>query len=345
MAPRIMHLSLSHGGGVITAMETFISNSAFAEHYLVADMDQSCSIEFSDNVNLNKVVPVKFGLTGLFDIYKAFKEIRPTHIHLHSSHAGAIGRVLFPFFKNLIYTPHCYAFERKDISSTKLKLIYFAEWALASIPTIVAGCSPREKELADKLGNNRIFKKKQNVFLTNYAPSSEKKWQRSARNTKTVIMIGRLCPQKDVEFYIDTYLECRKADPTIEFQWVGSGDKALTDKLDKVGIPCTGWLTREQILDKVTRSSLYFHCAAWEGNPMSLLEVASVAAPIVCREIEAISSLNIMGHSNPSLCAKAILNFFNNESDSAHIVYKSLSTLCSKQSQMTALKELYTIEK
>jgi glycosyltransferase involved in cell wall biosynthesis len=340
-----MHLSLSHGGGVITAMEAFISNSVFAEHYLVADIDQTCSIEFSENVNLNKIFQIKLGLTGLLDIYKAFKEIRPTHIHLHSSHAGAIGRILFPFFKNIIYTPHCYAFERKDISNAKLKLIYLTEWILAAIPSTIAGCSPREKELADKLGNNKIFKKKQNVFLTNYAPNSLQRWHQDAKNAKTVVMIGRLCPQKDVDFYIETFLQCRKTEPTIKFQWIGAGDQELTDKLDKVGITCTGWLAREQILDQVTNSSLYFHCAAWEGNPMSLLEVASVAAPIICRETDAISSLEIKGHSTTTHCAEAILSFFNNENHSAHIVYKSLNKLCSKQSQIAALKELYTIEK
>ena len=341
MTNRVLHISLSHGGGIISAMETYIQNSPFAEHFLVANVDDSCSINFSENVKLNKIYNVNLNLKGIKAIYSAFKEVKPTHIHLHSSHAGALGRLLFPLFKNIIYTPHCCSFERKDVSWFIRKLFFSMEWLLSLKPTVVAGCSPLEVSLGDKLGLTQLFNNQKNVFLTNYS-EPQKEWLDSSTDLKTVVMVGRICPQKDSQFFINTFKEVSKLDETIKFIWLGGGDPVEVKVLESLGISCTGWLGKNELLEILSNSSLYFHCAAWEGNPMSVLEASAIKMPIVGRKISSLESIGLTALSDtPKGCANLIYQYFEEGDDSIVNQFVHVNSLCSKSNQQSALKQLY----
>jgi len=341
MTIRVLHLSLSHGGGVITAMETYIQNSPFAEHFLVANVDESCAISFSEETKVNKIYNIALNFKGVMAIYKAVKEVKPSHIHLHSSHAGALGRILFPFFKNIIYTPHCYAFERTDVSWFVKKLFFSVEWLLSLKPTIVAGCSPREVELGNRLGLNSLFPNDKNIFLTNYS-SPKDKWTASAIDSKTVVMVGRICPQKDAQFYIDTFAELTQLDKAIKFVWLGGGSDEEVLALENKGISCTGWLAKDELLDKLCNSALYFHCAAWEGNPMSVLEAAATNMPIIARRISSLESIGLTSLADtPKECAELIYHYFDKGSESALQQFKQVNDLCSVSNQKKSLLNLY----
>jgi len=341
MSIRVLHLSLSHGGGVISAMETYIQNSPFAEHFLVANVDENSAISFSEETKVSKIYNIALNLKGIIAIYKAVKEVKPSHIHLHSSHAGALGRLLFPFFKNIIYTPHCYAFERTDVSWFVNKLFFSVEWLFSLKPTIVAGCSPREVELGNLLGLTSLFSNGKNIFLTNYS-SPEKKWLASAIDSKTVVMVGRICPQKDAQFYIDTFAELAKLDKVIKFVWLGGGSDEDMLALENEGITCTGWLAKDELLDKLCNSALYFHCAAWEGNPMSVLEAAAANMPIIARRISSLESIGLTSLADtPKECAKLIYTYFYEDSEVAVHQFKQVNELCSVSNQKKSLINLY----
>jgi glycosyltransferase involved in cell wall biosynthesis len=343
MSIRVLHLSLSHGGGIITAMETYIQNSPSVEHFLIANVDESCTINFSEGVKISKVYNVNLNFSGVVAIYTAFKEVKPTHIHLHSSHAGAVGRLLFPFFKNIIYTPHCYAFERTDVSYFVNKLFFSIEWLLSLKPTLVAGCSPREVDLGNRLGLSRLLKNKENVFLTNYSVP-QKQWLPEAIDTKTVVMVGRICPQKDPKFFVDTYNELSQLDNSIKFVWLGGGGNEEVLDLESNGISCTGWLTKDKLLEQLRSSALYFHCAAWEGNPMSVLEAAAIGMPITGRRISSLESIGLTTLADtPKECAILINQYFNGENQSILTQFEPVNNLCSADNQKAALNRIYKL--
>jgi glycosyltransferase involved in cell wall biosynthesis len=340
MRSRVLHLSLSHGGGIISALEGYIENSDFADHYLIAANDDSCQVTFKHTSNLKGVFQIKKNISGLREIRRIYSEIKPTHIHLHSSVAGVVGRILFPLFGNLIYTPHCFAFERTDVSFFTRKFFYIAEVILSIKPSIIAGCSPREVDLADRLVLRLFNKEPKNIFLTNYS-NLKAKWISSDKSKKRVIMIGRICPQKDPEFFLDTFKLVHEKDNSIEFCWIGGGDVANVDKLLANGILCTGWLDREQLQKEILASDLYFHCAGWEGNPMSILEVCKMEMPIVARDIPSVRSIGVKTLSETSSgCAELILKHFNGLSDARDFV--QVNSLCNIDNQRNALKVIYS---
>ncbi|MDF3125697.1 glycosyltransferase [Rheinheimera sp. 1928-s] len=344
MKPKVLHLSLSHGGGIISALESYVVNSSFAEHFLIAANDDSCQINLSNPDNLVKSYFIKMNITGLIDIYRIYREIRPTHIHLHSSMAGAIGRLMFPFYKKLIYTPHCYAFERTDVSLATRKFFYYAEKLLSLKPVTVAGCSPREVNLANDLVLKIFRSRMHNIFLTNYSNISLK-WKRPENDTKRVIMIGRICPQKDAEFFIDTYHKIKLLDQSIQFYWIGDGNESSVDKLLNNGIGCSGWLSRENLLKDVMSSDLYFHSASWEGNPMSVLEISRMEMPCVARRIPSLESIGLTKlSSTPEGCAQLIFEHFVTRNDNVNDQFVKVNEICSFENQVTALKNIYSLE-
>lgn len=340
MKSKILHLSLAHGAGVITALESYIENSDYADHYLIAAIDESCQVNVSDKNNLKRTYFITKNLSGLLEIRRIFSDIKPTHIHLHSSIAGLVGRVLFPFFDRIIYTPHCFAFERNDVPYIFKKAFYLAELLLSFKSVVIAGCSPREVDLANQLTVKFFKKKNKNIFLTNYSNLSLR-WTKPKHSMNKVIMIGRGCPQKDPDFFIETYKVIKKLDNSIQFLWIGGGDISFLNKLESNGVGCTGWLTRENLLKEVMASDLYFHCASWEGNPMSVLEVCRMEMPILGREIEPLKSIGMKNLAEtPHECATLIFEALST-GKTRNIDHQSVNDLCSIDSQKKALKIIY----
>lgn len=111
------------------------------------------------------------------------------------------------------------------------------------------------------------------------------------------------------------------------------------------GITCSGWLSREELVDEVLNSDLYFHCAAWEGNPMSVLEVSRMEMPIVGRKIPSLESIGLKQLSTtPEGCAQLIYKHFNNKDSLANSEFVKVNELCSEKNQMEALKVIYSIK-
>ena len=81
---RILHVTESLGGGVTTAINSYVSNSRQFKHFLLASArDSDCTGEenFSGFENI-KLVPRK--LVSLFFLKSLVKEVEPDIIHVHS---------------------------------------------------------------------------------------------------------------------------------------------------------------------------------------------------------------------------------------------------------------------
>jgi glycosyltransferase involved in cell wall biosynthesis len=340
---KVLHISLSHGGGVVSAINSYVANSDYCEHHLLADSTNGFNISDLNN-NFSSVTTVKRGIKKICHIREVVRDIKPDFVHLHSSFAGFYGRIFIPFGNSLIYTPHCYSFEREDIGVFKKKLYLFVERFLSVRKCVVAACSPRELELANKTA---FFNAKlPNLLLINY-DSSFSTWSKPEQGkTKSVVMIGRLCPQKDPLFFnnvVAKFKEC--SDFEVDFVWIGDGDEIYIDVLKASSIKVTGWLNHSEVKDILLNSDLYFHSAAWEGCPMSLLEVSSIGLPFVSRNIKSISSLGVqLVGDTPEECALLLDKYFKGLLDNeAKEQSEALNKLCSLSNQENSLRVLYHV--
>lgn len=287
---RVLHLSLAHGGGIVTAVSSFIKNSPqHVRHDLLA-MFPTSEMEKPDTSQFDRVWTVE----SFYQAYRLALHVLGSGseyaaIHLHSSFAGLVGR-LIPTKVPIVYTPHCFAFERVDVSAVGRHVFLMAERLLAYRRTKFAACGPRERDLAIRIGF-----RESDVFETyNYADVPSRDSSRFTKCEKRVVMVGRLCKQKDPLFYRDIVREFKRlSDEQVEFIWIGDGEEAFRQALEIEGVQVTGWLDRSRLLELVKSARLYLHTAAWEGNPMSVLEAAALNMPIIARDIDAVSSLGV----------------------------------------------------
>src|SRR6185295_18437782 len=94
---------------------------------------------------------------GLLNLWRSLRaavaDVRPDVVHLHSSMAGALGRLQppLPGRPAVVYSPHCFAFERRDILRERRWAYRLAEFVLARRTDAFICVSPHEAQLARNL--------------------------------------------------------------------------------------------------------------------------------------------------------------------------------------------------
>ena len=174
------------------------------------------------------------------ELVRIYREVKPDLVHLHSSKAGAIGRIAFAFKKTpLFYTPHGYSFLMTNAGKLRRQVYFAMEYALARIPCTTVCCSAGEYRQALRLTrrarqiNNAVNLQDIDAFLRENPP---------ARHPFTVCTVGRICQQKNPA------LANRIAQrmPDVRFVWVGDGE--LRSQLTAPNLEVTGWVKREEAL-------------------------------------------------------------------------------------------------
>ncbi len=203
-------------------------------------------------------------IKAFFEIKRIAKIVNPDIIHLHSSKAGALGRVAFNGRKiPLFYTPHAYSFLMKNHSAPKRMMFKAIETICAKTHCTTISCSFGEHQETLKLTkraeyvNNGINIDELRELLET-VNTEEKKYK--------VFTLGRICHQKNPELFNQIAL----AMPDEKFLWIGDGD--LRDKLTAPNITVTGWVERRKALELSQQGEVFILTSLWEGLPISLLE-------------------------------------------------------------------------
>lgn len=265
------------GGGIFTYIYNLTNELADTYNVYVAYSVRDQTPEnfkeyFNENINLIEVQNFKREINIISDIKASFelkaitKKIDPDIIHLHSSKAGAIGRVLFNSKKTpLFYTPHGYSFLIND-NWLKSKFYKLIELGLSKLSCTTISCSQGEYEQTSKmtqkslLVNNGINISELENTVTINNLSKPKNRQR------TVFTLGRITQQKN-PFLFNQIAELM---PNVKFLWIGDGE--LRHILIAKNIEIKGWLNREEALQIANQSDVFLLTSKWEGLPMALLE-------------------------------------------------------------------------
>ncbi|MGP8306063.1 glycosyltransferase [Vibrio sp. YIC-376] len=341
---KVLHITESFGGGVQTALYSYVHSSRNEpySHFLVARARQN---DLTNDSNHNVFVETRWVEGGLLqfmrDANQAIAKIKPDIVHLHSSKAGFLGRFLKLNNALLVYTPHCYAFEREDISGLAQQLYKTLEKVKLNKIDVVAGCSQRECDLAISIGAKRA------ELLNNYV--SYQTEEREAINQYValkVVVLGRVAPQKDPQFLISTlsHLDLVGLNRQLEIKWIGGGDRDLELRLKDAGVQVTGMLPRDEVVKQLKASDIYLHTAAWEGMPLTILEAAKLHLPMVIRSIGATKDLNYpFLAQTPEDMAKHMTHCINHYSDIDFYQYTTeLNETFSEEKQRLALNSIYS---
>ena len=207
------------------------------------------------------------------------KDYRPDVVHLHSSFAGFTGAAALAGTKvRTVYTPHGYSFAR-DASATVKRACVALERFTAGQVTMVGAVSDDEGRLAREVAKARRVEVVPNGIRELDAPDLREDQGELPR----VMALGRIAPQRQPE-KVAAILSALS--DIAEVEWVGGADDpARETPLRTLDVPVSGWLTREQALERLAASSVYLHWTAWDGHPLSILEAMARDTMVIASAI------------------------------------------------------------
>lgn len=284
---KIVHVVECFAGGVFSFLSN-LTNELDKEEYIVIygiNRDNTPS-DFREKFPPNtKFIPWKSAsrslnpltdLKALWELYIILKKIDDIDIiHLHSSKAGFLGRIvsfLLGKSSRTIYTPHAISFLRLDVSPKKRKIFIWMERFASFFCGKIVACSQSEKEAIEEQGIKNV------TFINNGIKKLQIEKKVNTSDKTTIISVGRLSIQKNPKLFNDIALEFID-NPNIQFIWCGDGE--LKSELTSPNIKYTGWIEQKKLESYLANADIYLSTSLWEGLPLSVLEAMSIGLPVI----------------------------------------------------------------
>lgn len=296
----VLHLVDRSTGGVPVAVRGYIDNSPAGFSHVVASppVDGAPASVWNQGRadRLVRHLPWDTGspLRAVASLRRVLAQVRPDVVHAHSSFPGVYARVVRTGGARLVYTPHCFAFERRDIGRATRVAYRGVERVLRDRAALLAAAGPGEAVAAERLGYARervgVIP---NVPSVHRRPPAATAPDRSPR-TLTVGMLGRWAPQKDPAAFIAVVRHLNDALPGVKVRakWIGGGEGAIDAPAD---IEVTGWRTPEGVAAELAELDVYLHTAAWEAAvAIAVLDAVECGLPILARPIPAMPGLHLL---------------------------------------------------
>jgi glycosyltransferase involved in cell wall biosynthesis len=300
---RVLHVVEKYSSGVGSAIAQYTRSLPEAEHHLLsatavdAEGDLAEQADFAGTHRMTGSAPAK-----IRRIRQLVRELRPDVVHAHSSHGGAYTRLAVGRGgQYVVYTPHCYAFERRDIPAPVRSAYRVVEAMLATNTSAFAACSQREWQLS-----RWPMRRAPRYVVPNVAPAASPRATVDRSGPPVVVGGGRLSPQKDPDFFLAAVRQLRATRPGLRAVWLGDGDPADRLALEAGDVEVTGWLPRGEALRRLAEGTLYLHSARWEGFPLMVAEAAAVGVPTLVRRLPSFADVPVdLTVDEPALAAAA----------------------------------------
>lgn len=308
----IVHIAQS-AGGVSEYLYMLLKNvnSNDYENILIVSEDYKEQIErFKSYVKDIYIVPMtrnislKSDISAIFKLRKLIKKIKPDIVYLHSSKAGAVGRLalLFNFRVKILYNAHGWYFNAK-ISNKKKLIFAFIEKVLAFKTDKIINISEAEYKSAIKykiaprrkmctIENGIDFKKFNNC--DRYRNETRKKYN-IKENEIVIGVVGRLSEQKDPITSIEAFNIIKKKYKNTKLLFIGSGEleKDILEFAKKNNIKeeviITGWVS--DVEKYIPALDIAILPSKWEGFGLVIVEYMACNKPIIASHIGGIEDI------------------------------------------------------
>jgi len=336
-APLVLHVVESLGGGVTSALLDYIRATPTFRHRVLARLRPDAHSSGDLEGLTGGIIPMRDGhVRRIGDVRRTHRDLRPSIVHAHSSYGGAYARLAGLPRKRVVYTPHCFAFERLDVSRGVRAAFRLMEAVLSFRGGWIAAVSDREAALARRLpGRPRV------VVVPNIARVDVMTTGPAGSNAAPlVVAVGRLQPQKDPRFFAEAARVTAREGIAARWRWVGGGDPRSERELSDAGVEVTGWVERDRALAELAAADVYAHTAAWEGFPITVLEAAALGRPVIARRIPALEGSGLRLVGSPAELARAVGGLAG---EAADLLARSraLSAAHAPSEQERALNALY----
>lgn len=296
---KVLHVAETVKGGVATIIDQLLLDERVDSFCLIPDQHES---EIKNKKNYKSYVRTGRNLKSFFKLAIAFikylKFVKPDIIHIHSSFAGIICRLIlfFTFTKpKIIYCPHAFSF-MMDTTSFKKK-IYVALERVFLINTDLVICT---SEYEKNIGLSYGFSDKKLVTVYNSVLPPLVSFSKDENSLQTnnikVLFVGRLDYQKGVDVLEDII---NKVGENFEFTAVGD---SVVNKKNKALLPNkvkqVGWVNRTQLARFYSETDIVIMPSRWESFGLVAVEANSYGKPVLatdCTSLPEIIKHNVNG--------------------------------------------------
>lgn len=256
--------------------------------------------------HLQRSISLKNDLLAAIELRRLYRKYKPDVIHLHSSKAGTLGRIVFPS-KKTVYTVH--GFDSVRLAFRKFLPI---ERFLQHFCKAVIGVSKYDERnlIAEGIKNN-VSTVYNGISVPDCSQISD--IEVFNQDKKVVLAIARVFPQKKTDLFVDV----ARLLPQYNFVWIGNQREVtefgeLPDNCHFLGnIPNAGAFC--------SKADLLMLPSNYEGLPMVILEAMSLGKPVVASDVGGVSEIvrnDVNGYAlenNPQLFAEKIQYILEDE--------------------------------
>lgn len=290
---RVLHVTEAFAGGVLSSLTLLAAEQARSGDSVMILHTRRPETPGHDEIERQAGAEIKRVDTGYSVdgwrnalrfgrcIRKTIAEENPDVIHLHSSHAGWVGRLCLlssPYRRKILYSPHGFAFTRTDMPIIARLAATVIEFILARCCAGLILVSSSESTLARKiLLTKRTAVLENRLRMSGYSPA-----YRGAAADVLPVVVGtaaRISYAKAPWIFGAVADKCGR---DASFVWLGDGPKPDREKwLEPSNVMVTGWLSHTDLVKQLWGLDIYLSTSLWEGLPVSVIEAQALGIPCV----------------------------------------------------------------
>ncbi|AZN36967.1 glycosyltransferase [Iodobacter ciconiae] len=234
-------------------------------------------------------------------LYHWLRELKPEVVHMHSSKAGALGRIVSLFIRGnrqqpaprWFFSPHGLSFLQRAEGRLKNTIFLTVEKILSEIPTTFIACSPSEGAEIQRHLSSNVLVVNNAVDVAAIHPA------KGNQDMVRIGTVGRVTLARNPELFAS--IASQVAQPGVEFVWIGGGDVASEKNLKNANVKLSGWVDRSQALEQLANLDIYMQTSRWEGLPVAVIEAMAAGLPVLATNVVGNKDLVIDGE-NGYLC-------------------------------------------
>ncbi len=222
-----------------------------------------------------------------FELTRLCRQCHFDIIHLHSTHAGLIGRFAAALTgSRVVYTPHSPLYMQPHARLIAYLLLCLERFTMFLVDKVVfVSRSESERAVADA-----FCPVNKSVIIPN---GVEAVYDKRAATTRPVItMVSRMEPQKRQQDLILAAGKVLKKFPKAEFRLVGDGSRRheLQSLVDSLQLAKVVHLLgqRSDVSQQFLQTTIAVQCSETEGMPYVVLEAMACGCPVIGTRVEGI---------------------------------------------------------
>jgi glycosyltransferase involved in cell wall biosynthesis len=340
-------------GGVSSAIIDLAISNPKQEHILIwrnkSDSPKPDNQDLQDIFHSTYILRHSL-LSSIFQLRKLSNQLKPDIIHLHSSKAGFIGRVLPRKFR-VFYSSHGFAFQRQDIPELFQFFFLQIERLLRNKTDTYIAFWPLDFELARTQVEYRKVKFYRSELLRDFPKKAN---SHGTVDQRLFISSARVAKAKDPGFLVEALQLLRLSSDSDfdistfpKFIWVGLfGDEKrnskMFTKMEKVGITLVPWKKNKELQHDLSVAEATIITSAWESGPMTFYESLRAGTPVLMRDIPAVSIFNFSKYQSPENLRLGILKHLQDPTFRNTALVEQITAVNTYLNEQRLTDEIYT---